>query len=107
MTIFDERERGEEAKFKYELHLAFKARNRRNKLLGLWVAQEYLGLTGDKAEDYAREVMLADFDLPGDADLLSKINTDLAKAGKEIPEPRLRKRLDELAATAREQMLPG
>ena len=107
MTIFDERERGEEEKFKHELHLAFKMRNRRNKLLGLWIAQEHLGLTGDKAENYAREVMLADFDLAGDADLLRKINTDLAEAGKEISEHRLHKRLDKLAVTAREQMMNG
>ena len=107
MTIFDEREQSEEAKFKHELHLAFKMRNRRNKMMGLWIAQDYLGLMGDEAENYAREVMLADFDLPGDADLLRKISTDVAAAGKEISQHRLRKQLDELAAIAREQMLKG
>ena len=44
MTTFDDRERGEESKFKHDLELGFKIRNRRNKLFGLWIAQEHLGL---------------------------------------------------------------
>ena len=66
MTTFDERERGEETKFKHDLELGFKIRNRRNKLFGLWVAQDHLGLTGDAAVAYAKDVVMADFELPGD-----------------------------------------
>ena len=33
---------------------------RRNKLLGLWIA-EYLDIVGDEAEAYAREVVKSDF----------------------------------------------
>lgn len=106
-TIFDERERGEEARFRHELMLTFKIRNRRNKLLGLWIAEEFLGMAGEAAETYAKEVMLADLDLPGDADLLGKINADVVRAGKEISEHRLQRRLEELDVTAREQMLHG
>ena len=65
MTTFDERERGEETKFKHDLELGFKIRNRRNKLFGLWVAQDHLGLTGDAAVSYAKDVVMADFELPG------------------------------------------
>ena len=43
MTTFDDRERGEETKFKHDLELGFKIRNRRNKLFGLWVAQDLSG----------------------------------------------------------------
>ena len=39
MTMFKDRERGEETKYKHDLELGFKIRNRRNKLFGLWVAQ--------------------------------------------------------------------
>ena len=67
MTTFDERERGEETKFKHSLELDFKIRNRRNKLFGLWVAQTKLGLPGDEAAAYAKDVVMADFELPGDA----------------------------------------
>ena len=51
MTTFNERERGEETKYKHDLELGFKIRNRRNKLFGLWVAQTYLGLSGDEAAE--------------------------------------------------------
>ena len=45
MTTFDDRERQEETRFKHEQELAFKARNRGNRLFGLWIA-ERLGLSG-------------------------------------------------------------
>ena len=66
MTMFKDRERGEETKYKHDLELGFKIRNRRNKLFGLWVAQEHLGLAGDAAAAYAKDVVMADFELPGD-----------------------------------------
>ena len=72
MTTFDDRERGEETKFKHDLELGFKIRNRRNKLFGLWVAQTYLGLSGDEAGRYAKDVVMADFELPGDDDMLGQ-----------------------------------
>ena len=65
MTTFDERERGEE-KVQARLGAGFKIRNRRNKLFGLWVAQTKLGLSGDEAASYAKDVVMADFELPGD-----------------------------------------
>ena len=39
MTTFDEREKGFEAKYKHDQELQFKVEVRRNKLLGLWVAE--------------------------------------------------------------------
>ena len=38
MSTFDEREKGYEKKFERDQELAFKAKARRNKLLGLWAA---------------------------------------------------------------------
>jgi len=48
MSGFDERERSYEKKFERDQELAFKAKARRNKLLGLWAA-ERVGLTGPAA----------------------------------------------------------
>ena len=90
MTTFDDRERGEETKFKHDLELGFKIRNRRNKLFGLWVAQTYLGLSGDEACRYAKDVVMADFELPGDDDMIGKVKADLAKAGKSRQRPSAR-----------------
>ena len=105
MTTFDERERGEETKFRHEQELGFKIRNRRNKLFGLWVAQSQLGLSGDEAAAYAKDVVMADFELPGDADMLDKVKADLANAGKTLSDHALDKQLQQLEAEARNQVM--
>ena len=60
MTTFDKREEGFEKKFALDEEQKFKAEARRNKLLGLWAAEQ-LGMSGDAATAYAREVVAADF----------------------------------------------
>jgi hypothetical protein len=105
MTMFEDRERGEESKFKHDLELGFKIRNRRNKLFGLWVAQDHLGLAGDAATAYAKDVVMADFELPGDNDMFEKVKADLAKAGKTVSDHALDKELKALEAEARKQVL--
>ena len=48
MTTFDKREEGFEKKFAIDEDLKFRAEARRNRLLGLWVAEK-LGIVGDAA----------------------------------------------------------
>jgi len=60
MTTFDKREEGFEKKFAMDEESRFKANARRNKLLGLWAAEK-LGLSGDAANAYAKEVVMAYF----------------------------------------------
>jgi hypothetical protein len=105
MSTFDERERSEESRFRHEQELAFKIRNRRNKLFGLWVAQDHLGRSGDEAASYAKDVVMADFEAPGDSDMMHKVKADLAAAGKEISDHTLERRLRELEAQARQQVM--
>ena len=105
MTTFNERERGEETRYKHDLELGFKIRNRRNKLFGLWVAQTYLGLSGDEAVSYAKDVVMADFELPGDHDMIGKVQADLANAGKTATDHHLEKELKALEAAARQQVM--
>jgi hypothetical protein len=80
MTTFDKREQGFEKKFAHDEELRFKANARRNKLLGLWAAEK-LGLSGDAANAYAKEVVMADFEEAGDDDVLKKVQKDLAAKG--------------------------
>ncbi|CUH82012.1 hypothetical protein TRM7557_03705 [Tritonibacter multivorans] len=77
MTTFDDREKAFENKFAHDAELKFKIEARRDSLLGLWAA-ERLGLTKDKAEDYARSVITADLEQPGDQDVLEKLSKDLS-----------------------------
>ena len=103
MTTFDDRERQEETRYKHQQELAFKARNRGNKLFGLWIAEQ-LGLSGEAAEDYARDVVVADFDLPGDEDIFTKVRADLEAKSIEISDHILDKRLQEFRQIAAEQI---
>ena len=100
MTTFDEREKQEEARFKHDQELMFKARNRGNKLFGLWIAEK-LGLSGDDAAAYAKDVVMADFDLPGDDDIFVKVKADLDAKSIEISEHVLEKHLE----TCREEAI--
>jgi hypothetical protein len=106
MTSFDKREEGFEKKFAMDEEQKFKAMARRNRLLGLWVAEK-LGLTGDAATAYAKEVVAADFEQPGDNDVVHKVMRDLAAKGIAITEPQLRAKMDELLAQAVAQVKAG
>ena len=103
MTTFDKREEGFEKKFAHDEELKFKAYARRNKLLGLWAAGE-LGKTGADADAYAKEVIVADFVEAGDEDVYRKVKADLDAAGANLSEHQIRRKMDELLATAVEQI---
>ena len=103
MTSFDDRRRQEETRFKHEQELTFKARNRGNRLFGLWIA-ERLGLDGQAAENYAQAVVVADFEAPGDEDLFAKVRADLQAKSIEISDHLLAKHLEEFRTLAAEQI---
>ncbi len=103
MTTFDKRKDEAETRYKHDQELDFKAGARRNKLLGLWAA-ELMGITGDSAEAYAKEVVIADFERPGDNDVLEKVLKDLTDKGLDTSAHRVRKEMDQLMEVAREQV---
>jgi hypothetical protein len=106
MTTFDKREEAFEKKFALDEELKFKAEARRDKLLGLWVAEK-LGLTGDAADTYARTVVAADFEKAGDADVVRKVIKDLRVKGITISEQEIRQKMDEFFAQAVAQLKAG
>ena len=103
MSSFDDREKGFERKFVRDSELEFKAMARRNKLLGLWAAEK-MGLKGADAEAYAKEVVQSDFEEAGDEDVLRKVMGDLKAKGVPQSEHQVRRDMDALLATAREQV---
>ena len=103
MTTFDKREEGFEKQFAHDEELRFKATARRNKMLGRWAAEK-LGLSGDEAEAYAKEVVLADFEEAGDHDVFRKIRRDFDAAGVNQSDHQIRRTMDELMAQAIEQI---
>ena len=99
MTTFDKREEGFEKQFVHDEELKFKAVARRNRMLGLWAAQ-ILGLSGAQAEAYAKEVVMADFEEPGDHDVFRKIRKDFDAKGIAQSDHQIRRTMDELMVKA-------
>ncbi|MBO6561302.1 MAG: DUF1476 domain-containing protein [Nisaea sp.] len=104
MSGFDKRQKGEEAKFALDGELAFKASVRRNKLLGLWVAETFLSKTGEDAQAYAKEVIAADMEKPGVDDVVEFVLKSLEGTGADLSEHRIRHKIEELNAVAMEQI---
>jgi hypothetical protein len=98
-TTFDKREEGFEKQFAHDEELRFKATARRNKMLGLWAAGK-LGLSGAEAENYARSVVLAEFEQGGDSGVVAKIRKDLEAKGITQSEHQISRTMTELMATA-------
>lgn len=103
MTSFSDREKAEEAKFAHEAELGFKVNARRVKLLGLWVA-EHLGIFGEAADGYARDLVQVDFTEPGQEDVFRKVWADLQARDSGISEHQLRQEMERLYAVAAEQI---
>lgn len=104
MKSFAERGKAFETEFQRDQELAFRITARRNRLFGLWAAAR-LGLAaGEAAEAYARTVVAADFEAPGDDDVIAKVRTDLADKGLSAGEGELRAELARAGAEARRQL---
>ncbi len=103
MSTFDDREKGYESKFARDAELKFKAEARRNKLLGLWAAEK-MGLTGDDAEAYAKEVIKSDLEEPGEEDVFRKIRGDFDAKQIDQSDHQIRRTMQELMGVAIEQL---
>lgn len=103
MSQFEDRQKGQEAKFAFDAEKKFKADARRNKLLGIWAA-ELLGLTGDEAKAYAAEVVAADFEEAGDEDVFRKVSGDLQAKGLTVGDAVIRQKMLQLVLTVNEQI---
>lgn len=101
---FHDRQKAFEAKFQLDQELDFRARARRNRLLGLWAA-ESMGMAGGGAEAYARDVVAADLEHHGDEGVIAKVLKDLADHDVEMTEGRLNIKLEKMMAIAREQIM--
>lgn len=101
MTTFDNRENAFENKYAHDEEMMFKAVARRNKLLGLWAA-DLLGKSGEDAAEYAKSVVLSDFEEAGHEDVVRKVAGDLdGKADADT----IRAKMDELMPIAQNEIM--
>ena len=99
----DAKGKGPESDFDRRSEEDFKVTARRNKLLGLWAAGG-MGITGDAAEAYAKEVIASEFEEPGDNGVVRKVMKDFADKGVDMTEDRLRQEMAALCEIARRQI---
>lgn len=103
MSGFDDRENAFENIYAHDQEIEFKAVARRNKLLGLWAA-ELMGIEGDAAADYAKDVVKADFEEAGHEDVFRKVRGDFDARGIEQSDHQIRHKMDQLLEDARQQV---
>jgi hypothetical protein len=105
MSIFDRREQAFENRFAHDQDIEFRAVARRNRLLGLWVA-ERLGLSPDEASTYAQSIVFANFEHPG-TDIFGLVRHDLDKAGIKVADSELRLTMQNLLLKTRDDIRSG
>jgi hypothetical protein len=98
---FEDRRRGFESKWAHDAEMQFRIMARRNKLLGQWAAGE-IGLSGEKADAYAKAVVAADFEEPGDEDVFRKVRADLDKS--KYSDHAIRQKMADLLEVASDQV---
>ena len=104
MNTFNDREKAFEAKYEKDQELQFRVTARKNKLLGLWAAG-LLGKSGADAEAYAKDVVMSDFEKPGDDDVIGKVVGDLTAGGKATDAAAVRKQSSLLMGEAKKQLM--
>ncbi|MER9290868.1 DUF1476 domain-containing protein [Mesorhizobium sp. M0618] len=103
MSSMRDRQEGFEKKFAMDEETKFRAMARRNKLLGLWAAEQ-LGKSGADADGYAKEVVHADFEEAGDNDVFRKVRADFDAAGVAQSDAQIRAAMEDLLVKAVEQI---
>ncbi len=101
---FGDREKGFETKFKLDQEAEFKVEARRNKLLGIWLAEK-LGISDSGAEEYANTLVVVDMQEPGFEDVIRKCLADIEKHGANVSEQGLRQKIEEFHTEAHIQIL--
>ncbi|MEL7087891.1 MAG: DUF1476 domain-containing protein [Planctomycetota bacterium] len=103
MSGYDERQQAMDTKLAQDSEFRFKVTNRRNRLLGMWAAEQ-IGVADDAAEAYAKSVVMSDFEQPGEDDVVRKVLADFQENGVGIDETQLRKKMAELLPVAQKQI---
>ena len=98
-TAFNELEKAHENKFQHDLELQFKAKARRNHLVGLW-APELLGLKNGEAHKYAEELVGLHIKDTGWQQIHHRILSDFSHRGVQKSAHQIERTIHELMAEA-------
>lgn len=104
MTGLDDRKDAMEKKYAHDEKLNFDIEARTSKLFGLWAAGE-MGINGNEAELYAKEVVMANLDEPGFDDIKRKVHADFADKGQDVSDHVLDVQIEKAHIEARKQIM--
>lgn len=103
MSNFNDREKAQENKYAFDREREFKITARRNKLLGLWAAEQ-MHMDEEKAHEYAKGVVISDFEEPGEDDVFRKVQKDMQEKGLNVSDEEIRDKMSELMGVAKQQI---
>jgi hypothetical protein len=95
MGMFDQREEAFESAFVQGREFRFRAKARRNKLLGLWAAEK-IGASGAAAKAYADELVVTATAKNADEVVVTRVMKDFMSVGVLQSEHEIRRQMDEL-----------
>jgi len=101
---FDDRQNAFENKHKHDQELKFRIDARAAKLFGQWLGAE-LGLEGDAAAAYAKEMVSVSLELPDDSDILGRALQDATAKGLSYTLASLTAKLAECTTAATQQIM--
>lgn len=99
MSVFEDREKGEEAKFAHDQDTQFRIKAHRNKLLAGWAAEK-LVLSESDAAAYVKSVLAAAMEKPTEDALLQKVHMDLVAKGVRVNESEVAEAMKRLTEQA-------
>lgn len=106
MGIWETREATFEKIQEINTSLRFRSLARRNKLVGLWAAEK-LGLHGDAATQYARELVEAQVGKDDDEALAVWLDHQLSSLDPPLSAHRIRRRIAEMTLRAAKEIFEG
>jgi hypothetical protein len=104
MAGIDDRKDAFEKKYAHDQELAFKVEARCCKLLGLWAAEQ-MGIKGDEAAAYAKEVVGANLEEAGFNDVKRKVQKDFAAKNVTVSDHALDRQIEKCLSEAKTQIM--
>ena len=104
MNKFNDREKSFENKFAHDQELQFKVFARRNKYLAEWVSKK-IGKNENETNNYIKELIKADFEEPGDQDVIRKIKKDFEENKLSFDPSELEKEMQSCLERAKKDLL--
>ena len=106
MGIWETRKATFEKVQEIDAALRFRSLARRNKLVGLWAAEK-LGIRGDAAIHYARQLVDAEVGKDDDEALAAWLGHELSSLDPPLSAHRIRRRIDEMTLRAAKEIFEG